>query len=684
MKVVALISGGKDSCYNMMQCVSEGHDIIALANLQPQDRDELDSYMYQTVGHHAVEMYAEAMSLPLYRRVIEGSSKQIGKYYSPTTDDEVEDLYELLKTVKTETCIEGVSVGAILSDYQRVRVENVCQRLGLTSLGFLWRRNQKELMKEMIDCHVESIIIKVAALGLDPQKHLGKSLADIYPHMLKMESDYGLHVCGEGGEFETFTLDCPMFKKKLVVDQAETVIHSEDAFAPVGYLNLKKIHLEDKPCLGQSEREYLHSLPMIHGCDLLSELFTEEERKEFSEIPLSPSQINKQSTDSIKDNIEVQTYVCQKWFYITGLVALATDGDCIEEATRKIMNKLKETVEKLGKSMADLVSVCLYVQNMANFARVNSVYKTYFTINPPVRVCVQTPNPVNAALILDCQGCVVDGDGDVKDTMHVQSISHWASANIGPYSQAVHVHNRISVAGQIALCPASMTIIRGGIVPECRLSLRHVRRVLAAMHPGCRLSHVTNAICYVTSTDFIPIARREWRQAVSKTQEQKYGEEGSDHKPMLECVVVPSLPRDAVVEWQVQAHTGTALLSDGSKSILQDDRTKICVDYCFNNTENHFFSSKATIVGGERSTSALQQSVANLLSLYTTVLTDLHLDWEVVSMLRVFYPYTLGPYTTISSVLLEALQGVCALPPVLSLVPVSALPTEDCLLHVFS
>ncbi len=56
--------------------------------------------MYQTVGHHAVEMYAEAMSLPLYRRVIEGSSKQIGKYYSPTTDDEVEDLYELLKTVK--------------------------------------------------------------------------------------------------------------------------------------------------------------------------------------------------------------------------------------------------------------------------------------------------------------------------------------------------------------------------------------------------------------------------------------------------------------------------------------------------------------------------------------------------------------------------------------------------------
>ncbi|XP_071080225.1 uncharacterized protein [Haliotis cracherodii] len=682
MKVVALISGGKDSCYNMMQCVSEGHDIVALANLQPKDRDELDSYMYQTVGHHAVEMYAEAMTLPLYRRVIEGSSKQIGKYYSPTTDDEVEDLYELLKTVKTETCIEGVSVGAILSDYQRVRVENVCQRLGLTSLGFLWRRNQQELMKEMIDCHVESIIIKVAALGLDPKKHLGKSLADIYPHMLRMESDYGLHICGEGGEFETFTLDCPLFKKKLVVDETETVNHSEDAFAPVAYLNLKKLHLEDKPHMGRSEREYLQSLPMTRGCHLLSELFTEEERKEFSETPPCPSQTSKQSTDNIHDSIEVQTFVCQKWFYVTGLVAVSTDGECIEDITRTIMDKLKGTVEKLGKKMVDLVSVCLYVHNMADFARVNSVYKRYFTINPPVRVCVETANPVNAALILDCHGYVADGGDDVKDTMHVQSISHWASANIGPYSQAVHVYNRMAVAGQIALCPASLTIIAGGIVPECRLSLRHVRRVLAAMHPGCSLSNVTNVICYVTSAEFIPAAGMEWRLAVSNTQERAYGEEVCDHEPMLGFVVVPRLPRGAMVEWQVQAYTGTAVLTDGSKSMLQDNQTKISMDYCFNNSENHFFSSKATIVGVERSLSALQHSVAGLCRLYTTVLSDLCLGREVAPMWRVFYPVTLGHYTTMTSVLMEALHGGCAPPPVFSLVPVSALPTEDCLLYV--
>lgn len=38
MRVVALISGGKDSCYNMMQCIAAGHDIVALANLKPQSK----------------------------------------------------------------------------------------------------------------------------------------------------------------------------------------------------------------------------------------------------------------------------------------------------------------------------------------------------------------------------------------------------------------------------------------------------------------------------------------------------------------------------------------------------------------------------------------------------------------------------------------------------------------------
>lgn len=67
------------------------------------DSDELDSYMYQTVGHHAIDLYAEAMALPLYRRTIRGRSLETGKMYTTCEGDEVEDLYELLKLVKVCT-----------------------------------------------------------------------------------------------------------------------------------------------------------------------------------------------------------------------------------------------------------------------------------------------------------------------------------------------------------------------------------------------------------------------------------------------------------------------------------------------------------------------------------------------------------------------------------------------------
>ena len=75
LKVVALVSGGKDSCYSMLQCVAAGHEIVGLANLRPKnhEQNELDSYMFQTVGHQAIDLYAEAMNLPLFRGDIKGS-----------------------------------------------------------------------------------------------------------------------------------------------------------------------------------------------------------------------------------------------------------------------------------------------------------------------------------------------------------------------------------------------------------------------------------------------------------------------------------------------------------------------------------------------------------------------------------------------------------------------------------
>lgn len=62
--------------------------------------DDLDSFMFQTVGHQGVKYIAQAVGLPIYRYPTFGKANVQDKYYYPTESDEVEDLFKLLSTVK--------------------------------------------------------------------------------------------------------------------------------------------------------------------------------------------------------------------------------------------------------------------------------------------------------------------------------------------------------------------------------------------------------------------------------------------------------------------------------------------------------------------------------------------------------------------------------------------------------
>lgn len=218
MRFIALVSGGKDSCMAMHLIAAEGNVLVGVANLKPPQSGETDSYMYQTVGQDVIQLYSEAIGVPLYQRVIEGTPVNQEMAYDTSVDgDEVEDLYELLAEIQRQTPYDAVSCGAIHSNYQRVRAENVCARLGVKLLSPLWGREQSALLQEMIDAKIEAILIKVAVIGLDPAKHLGQTIGQMYDELVRLQDKYGINVCGEGGEYETLTLDCPLFKKRIVM-----------------------------------------------------------------------------------------------------------------------------------------------------------------------------------------------------------------------------------------------------------------------------------------------------------------------------------------------------------------------------------------------------------------------------------------------------------------------------------
>ncbi|KDQ64620.1 hypothetical protein JAAARDRAFT_118085 [Jaapia argillacea MUCL 33604] len=291
MKYVGLLSGGKDSCFNLVHCHKNGHELVAAASLGPEHgKEELDSYLYQTVGQDAVQFVAQALEVPLYRKVISGAAVEQGSEYGGrdagdgggVKGDETEDLFDLLVQVKaTHPDIEGVSVGAILSNYQRVRVEHVCRRLSLTPLCYLWQRDQGELLAEMVDAGMEAILIKVAGIGLTT-KHLGKTLGEMQPTLINLNNLYGSHICGEGGEYESLTLDCPLFKHRIRLTETETVIHSDNDFATVAFLRIKDAVLEPK-----SPAEFTVEPPPLLEDEFteIRDTMTESERVNSFEVP---------------------------------------------------------------------------------------------------------------------------------------------------------------------------------------------------------------------------------------------------------------------------------------------------------------------------------------------------------------------------------------------------------------
>jgi diphthine-ammonia ligase len=245
MKFIGVISGGKDSILAIHLAVSEGHELVCLANLYPPDRSsELDSYMYQCAGTEIVEAIGAAFELPLLRRAMNGQPIAIhSNSYLPTEGDEVEDLYLLLQECKARFPeVEGITTGAVFSNYQKQRVENCCERLGLVSMAPLWEMPQDKVLDLVEEFGLQAILVKTAFVGLD-DTHLGRTTKELRPVFRKLAKELGFNECGEGGEFESIVLDCPLMKHKrveLVESRAEK--HGRDCWL----LKCASVRLVDK------------------------------------------------------------------------------------------------------------------------------------------------------------------------------------------------------------------------------------------------------------------------------------------------------------------------------------------------------------------------------------------------------------------------------------------------------
>ncbi len=197
-------SGGKDSCYALMQAIDQGHELKALVNMMNENGKISRSH-----------------GLPL--AILQEQAQKLGVpiVVTPTSwNDYRENFINALLNVRDRYGVQSMVFGDIDLQPHRDWEEMVCQESGLSALLPLWQQNRRVLVNQMIENGINAMIVSCnTQMG---ERFLGRTIT----HELADELEgMGIDACGENGEFHTVVIDCPLFESAIELPSYKKVLH---------------------------------------------------------------------------------------------------------------------------------------------------------------------------------------------------------------------------------------------------------------------------------------------------------------------------------------------------------------------------------------------------------------------------------------------------------------------------
>jgi diphthine-ammonia ligase len=227
LKLGVLFSSGKDSVLAAYVMKKQNYAIECLITLKSKNPS---SYMFHTPNIDLVDLQAQSMGLPLLKFETEGVKEK-----------ELDDLKEAIVLAKEKYNLDGIVTGALYSNYQRDRIEKICDELGLKIFSPLWHIDQELEMRQLIDLGFEVILSSVAADGLD-KSFLGRQLThEDVDYLVDLNKKNGINIAGEGGEFESLVLGGPLFNNSITIIDSDIEMENEYT----GFFKIKKAKLDE-------------------------------------------------------------------------------------------------------------------------------------------------------------------------------------------------------------------------------------------------------------------------------------------------------------------------------------------------------------------------------------------------------------------------------------------------------
>jgi uncharacterized protein (TIGR00290 family) len=214
-------TGGKDGCLSLYRAISEGRKVrylLSFMNMKRQGAHEVDPDL--------LSAQAEAIGIPLIRTGFESYEEEFKRVFR--------DLNE--RGSKREK-INSAVFGHI--ETHTALVERICDELGIELLMPIAKTDPEEIIKEVIAVGFEVILVAVRA-DLLGEEWLGRRIDENFLGTLRAH-DASIDPCGENGEFHTFVLDGPIFKKRLKITRSEATKREG-----LWFLDVKEFAVEEK------------------------------------------------------------------------------------------------------------------------------------------------------------------------------------------------------------------------------------------------------------------------------------------------------------------------------------------------------------------------------------------------------------------------------------------------------
>lgn len=198
MKVFSSWSGGKDCALAMYRAISQGHEVLNLLNFISEDGNRSRSH---GIKASVLALQAQAIGVPIIQ--------------VKTSWEDYEDNFKNVVRELKDKGIEGGVFGDMDLEEHRQWVERVCGEVGVKPLLPLWSMKSDELIEEFLRLKFKAIVI---ATRLE-KDFVGKVVDEA---LVKRIGELGCHPSGENGEYHTFVIEGPIFKRTLNITGGET------------------------------------------------------------------------------------------------------------------------------------------------------------------------------------------------------------------------------------------------------------------------------------------------------------------------------------------------------------------------------------------------------------------------------------------------------------------------------